>query len=194
MRNAMIASVAALALFATGCATMTKETFILESAGAHVFEYSSPQVLDEAEKMLKERGYSVRRSAEQHALVTEWKEEMASSSIAGSMTRYLVEVFPIAPQQSRVRVTRNSATSQTAQSVSSMGVAATDSAGESSTVNDSRSMAAAREYASGAQGGSRRSVGNATQTRDLPFEWELMKRMEPEDAKELEAVASDKFR
>lgn len=194
MRNAIISMTAGLALFATGCATMTKDTFILESAGAHTFEADSPEILDEAEKILKERGFSVRRSAEQHALVSEWREEIAgNSTVAGAMTRYMVEVFPVAPRQCRVRVTRNSANSQAAQSVGGS-LLQEDGEGQGQEVNDNRAMAAAREYASGAQGGSRRAVNNATQTRDLAFEWELMKRMEPDDARELETVASEKFR
>lgn len=160
----------------SGCAGLQRETFIHEQVGEYIYDRPITQVWPHVVGLMGEEGFSFKKHPTQYLLTTEWKEEMSSSSIAASFTRYLVEAVPLGEDHTRVRIMRNSM---------SMG-------GGPGVVEGPRHVAAARAYATPTNGG--RNAAAASGTRDLRMEWELLKRAAPDDAAELQEVADGRFR
>jgi len=163
-------------LLLTGCAGLQREGFIHEQAGDFIYDVPVEQVWPHVLTLIEEQGFSFREDRSRHLLTTEWREEMSSSSIAASFTRYLVEAVKLDASHTRVRVFRNSMSMS----------------GGPGVVEGRRYAEAARNYANAPASG--RLARSATGTRDLRMEWELLQRVSPTDAAELQQVAEARFR
>ncbi len=203
MNRRLIWVLALAAPLVAGCATMQKDTFIKEQAGDYVYAMPAAQVWPHVGAMLKEQGYSYREAPERFLLVTEWKEENGASSMAASFSRYMVEGQPIDDEHCRVRFIKNTMTSrpvggddvltsqqrQAAQATGGRSIGAADGSGGGP-------EGAARYEGSTAtvQSGSMGRTGTAAAgVRDLNAEWLLIQRVAPEDAKEIQDEADQKF-
>lgn len=198
-----------LAVALAGCATISKDAFLHDGASLHRYERPLDEVLVEAKKVLEERGYVFRAGFGEKRLASEWKEEMGSSTIAASYSRYLVEGFSIDDKRCQIRVHRQTARSggasvhdseadsldrsntEAATASDSPGGAARASTLNVATTTTTRSESATKDYAAELSG---KRAENATVSRDLQIEWLLMQRLAPEDAQELQQVADAKFK
>jgi hypothetical protein len=146
-----------------GCAAIWKDRLVHEMAGQHVYRNKSlDDVLPVAQVLLSERGFSVRQDGQVGALVTEWEEGVGGAArLPGTFTRYLAAGREL-PDGCEVRVFRLTLFSRAGR------VAPAD-------VTSVEKMV--------------RSGFSGDAIRDLDLEWELIKRVEPEEAAEIEARA-----
>jgi uncharacterized lipoprotein len=165
----------ALALLVlSGCAGVQRDTYIRERAGEYVYEKPAAEVIQGAAAMLKEQGYTVRIDPSGLLLMTEWKEEMGASQIASSFSQYMVRGLALDASNSRVqfyRINRSTSGGPNMESTSAR--------------NASMVQQGAHSMERSAQQGG---------ARDLAAEFMLMQRLAPEDAKDLEAEATERFK
>lgn len=172
MKRLLVGVVVVAVSLVASCAGQTRETYLQEKAGEFVFEKPLKEVWPHVKALLKEQGYSWQDNPRQAFIRTEFKEDTGSSAMSTSFTRYAVEGFAIDQNRSRIRIMRNSMTSS-----------------NSGEMSDPR--AATAGYANANAAG--RAGGNASGSRDLKMEWQLIQRAAPEQAAKLEAEAAQKF-
>lgn len=158
----------------SGCATVQRDNYIRERAGEYVYELPAAEVVKGAAAMLKEQGYDVKADPSGLVVMTEWKEEMGASQVAASFSQYLVRGLAVDQANSRVQIYRNNRSSSGGPNMES-----------SASKNASMVQQGAHSMERSAQKGG---------ARDLAAEFQLMKRLAPEDAGDLTAEASERFK
>ncbi len=160
----------------TGCAGLQRDAFIHQQAGDYVYAVPVQTVWPHVLELIGEEGFSIREEPGRNLLTTEWREEMSSSTIAASFTRYLVEAVALDDGHTRVRIIRHSMTV----------------GGGPGFVDGDRHAAAARAYANPSPTG--RAARTSSGARDLRMEWLLLRRVAPTDAAELQQLAEARYR
>lgn len=162
MRLPMVVMALLVAFLAQGCAALRKGQRVHELAGRHVFRNKSlDDVLPAVQVLFSERGYSGRQGAGVGAIVTDWQEGPGGMTrLPGTFTRYLAAGREL-PEGCEVKVFKLTLTSK----------------GRNAPVEVYNVEAMLR----------RGFGGDAS--RDLDLEWELIKRVEPDVAAEIEARA-----
>lgn len=191
-------AVATLAL-ATGCATVSRQSYIDDQVGQYEYDLPLAQVWPHARALLQEQGYSLRETQDPPEITTEWKEEMANSAIAATRVRYRVEGFELHDKTgatySKVRITR---LNMTAAGMDGSGMIVDARKGSSEGTANNPNMAGVSygqtATAQAAAGVSANNTGVASTTRDLRMEWLLMRRADPDSAQKLEEYAAANYK
>ena len=188
-RTAMV-FMAALALgpTVTGCAASSRESYMREQAGEHVYDRPMPEVWAAAKQMLADEGYSGREERGGWVFVTEWKESSSSSNVSSVQERYMIEGKELSPSRCTVRymkITRSSGAS----SSSLGGVSNNSTHSGMSEMRSPKPGSEGNKPPTSTPGGITQQASIASGKRDLEMEWRLLRKLEPKVAGTLEAQA-----
>jgi hypothetical protein len=189
----------ALAALSLACSGVQRDTFVRQKAAEYVYPLPVEKVWPHVRALMDEQGYSYREDGSGRALTTEWKEEMSTSRIAASWSRYLVEARTEGTTRTAIRFIRFSrsagggdgALREPNQGISTPQeepihdpgegqMAAVDSASRGDP--DTRMGDLTRKSVSD------RGANNGI--RDTKFEWLLLQKVEPDVARGIEAAAT----
>ncbi len=186
-----------LAALSAGCATLQTQNAVREAAGRHVYEMPVEKVWPHVRAVLAEKGYHLKQNTTDFEVLTDWKESMQGSQVAGTWTRYLVQANRLDGAACVVRAVRwtksaNSTLERQGNDISWGVRVKGDTAGmdrNSEVVQgmtpDAPSIAsleAGGDEPTSLRQGARASEGN----RDLTLEWEILQRADPRAAARLE--------
>lgn len=203
------AALATVAVLASGCATLQRDTFVRERAGEYVYDRPLAEVWPHVRALLISQGYTPVERSEPSQLDTEWREEGAGGSGAIRWSRYRV-VGSESGGKSKVVFLKNSRSG-------TAGTPATvrddlDNANAGGEEKGTRRTQSSGRYKQGDRDGDaeydarpvEETRGDSiragekrepvTGARDLAMEWMLLQRVSPEAASSIYAEAEAKFR
>jgi hypothetical protein len=179
MSSARILCVVVAAVVLSGCAARQRQDRLYAWAGEYVYARSAEALLPGLQAYFQKKGVGIKPSKNERGyfLLSEWREEFAGSRVTGNSWRLYVELRPLGPERSSVRIFRHSiftggkaATRNGAREAFRTGVRADD---DEVNVNS--------PY------GEVKSSRLTRFSRDRALEWEVLKQLAPQDAAAEEA-------
>jgi hypothetical protein len=182
----LIAALFVIGLFSmTGCAAQNRETYMRDRAAAFVYQRPMAEVWTAAKQLLADDGYSGREVKGGWVFLTEWKEDVAGASVGGRLTRYLVEGRELGPKQSLIRFTSVLRSTGSA----SAGIGNADQGTHAGMSSLPVTGGEGTGVPQPGQEGIGQKAGLDGGKRDLEMEWRLLQKLEPAQAKAIEAEA-----
>jgi hypothetical protein len=179
-----------LVLFLAGCATTrelpaTREQKLHQLAGRFIYDQPLQKIWPEARRLIVEAGYQPLESAEEYQLVTDWRDTI-SGSLAKVWMRYLVWGEQLDSDRCIIRFARSQITyipNELRSTISTSG----DSIYQRNPLKDSTPLGLHLRFKKNES----RADSGTTQLggRDLGMEWELLKRLKPSTAVQIEHLA-----
>jgi hypothetical protein len=168
-----------LALASAGCAARSKRAVMIDSyAGAYIHHHSAKEMVAVVERMLKERGFDVLPTQQGEAVRTEWKNHLGDEEFATAVERYIVVVHRLTKEHSRVTAIRLRFSTAGMETYHPRTPLKNDGKGQGHSVNT----------ANYGKGWKPLMIGKPVKTRDLAFEWELIRRLDPNRARQIESM------
>ena len=207
MKASHFLSFAALLLLVVGCASVSRDTFVRQKTGEHVYEAKIEDVWPHVREMFEEQGYSVMNTPGEFLLETSWKEEMAGSKVAGYWHKYMAVGVPLTGGRCQVQIVRlsKSAADYNQYSESSRGASGQRSSKSAvaaeyevpnttpgETDNSEGYSAQSLQFQAGdqSQNALMKWTGTRDGERDFAYEFLLMQRIDPESAQEIQQAAN----
>lgn len=201
----LLFSVLSLAVAASGCAALQRETRARELAGDYVYAKPLSEVWPHVAALLVEHGYTPRETEKPYVLETDWKAEVAGSRTSGTFSRYVV-VGKDSGGQSIVRILRNTRRSEHAElnttdtrqdravTNDEQGGRSSEQARYGTNTDTGRALEHDEEDAGAGIAGSRSTTGapKPSGSRDLQMEWLLIQRADPDGAAKIYAQVEAK--
>ena len=167
-------------LFTQACATASaplkqplRDEMLRSLAGNYVYDVPLEQVWPQVKELLRDDGYFPREAGDDFIIVTDWREKMGGSATAGIFTRVMVQGERIEADRCIIRAMRHEALA------------------DSDDIIEGGYQAMTARQA--------RGIGNLKQqikteqqhaARDLSLEWNLLQRVRPEIARQIEIEAA----
>lgn len=179
-----------LCFLVAGCAATrpaTRDQRTHELAGRYVYDQPLEKVWPEARRLLVDSGYLIQESSDSFELVTDWKDVL-SGSLAKVWVRYLVWGERIDGERSIVRFARSEINYLPNELVKDTISTSRETIYQRNPLRDSTPLGLKLRFKK-TEG---RAESGTTQIggRDLIMEWELLKRLKPETARQIEQLAA----
>jgi hypothetical protein len=167
-------------LLLQGCATTgaplkqpLRDEMARSFAGNYVYDLPIEEVWPHVKAALSEDGYTPREAADEFVIVTDWRERMDASITAGVFSRVMVQGERLEADRCIIRAMRHEALS------------------DADDIQGGGRQAMTRRQSQGL-GQLRQRIKTDRQhaARDLGLEWNLLQRIRPEIAKQIEAEAA----
>lgn len=174
--NRLTLLVVGLALVSSGCLrrfVATESRYLL--ASRYVFDRPVEEVWPAVREVLKEDGFSLRESEKSFEIVSEWREETASSWHLGTRSRYLVLAERLEADRCIIRFVRVSTLPPGTDDYQRMGPRAFTKMA----VDGRRNLSREGAYGSYA--------GGTMARRDLKMEWKVLEKVRPDIAAQSDA-------
>lgn len=106
MRSSVVRACLALgALVAlAGCAGLRHQDALYREAQNHVYPQPIEKVWPMVVSLVSDEGYPARKSSQEFALITEWRNDLQESRVVSSASRLYVEGYRIDRYSSRIRI------------------------------------------------------------------------------------------
>lgn len=186
----------ALMMLFTACAGSQKNALIHDRTSAFVYSRPMEEVWTQARQMLHGMGFSMRESKPERGpwlMVSEWKGEAGGGNVSTVYTRYLVEGRKLGEARAQIRVTQftrspnaSGAGTGAGENNTHQGIMKLD-AGKSQALEDSGT--GVPTFNTGGSNALHAEARPMAAKRDLDFEWNLLRKLQPAQAQEIEAAA-----
>ena len=177
MRALSLAAAACIAPLAAGCAAPTaREVLMNHYTAAYVYHHPTAQVKAHVRRLLEKRGFQVMPIAQGEAVRTEWKLLIGTEEIATVKERYYVVVHRLTQEHSRVMAARLEYSTLSMESYHPTVPLRRDQDGSKLNTRSDAKSGKALQFA------------KPRVIRDFHLEWDLIRRVDPERARQIEAT------
>ena len=175
----LLPSLAAALLLAAvaGCATAPPRAAAIDRhASAYIYHHPKDDVIAALQRMLEDRGFEVMPVMQGNAVKTEWRGLIGSDQVGTVQERYVIIVYPLTKQHSRITAMRLQRSTMGMEAWHPLSRVDSDPTGKNG------------NNASPTEGLVPLPMGKPLAKRALDIEWELIRRLDPVRARQIEAM------
>jgi hypothetical protein len=175
-RRALSLLALALAALTLGCAGTSRAQLLDLHVSGYVYHRPQAEVIAAATRLLAEQGFRLKPLNNGGMLRTEWRGILEDEEFATAYDRYLIQIKRLTPEHCRVQAVKVS--------VSSVGMETYHPTTTYKGDGNGRNV----NNVNNGKGREGLLMGKPGYGRDLDFEWQLLRRVEPERARLLEGT------